>query len=156
MSVFGKSSFDVFTILLLKTGVASECTLVLGQPEVHLQAEMRGERANPWLPPIDSNKDILARLNLDLKKDPVLLHNSFYSVVISFSQGKFYFKYLLRFKYSNGFKTMFTPYDTMSYKRLTSVRWKQITTKHSIWCIVNLLKFKYRNSDPKGFLVNPV
>lgn len=97
VNVFGKSSFDVFTILLLKTGVASECTLVLGQPEVHLQAEMRGERANPWLPPIDSNKDILARLSLDLKKDPVLLHNKFYNVVTSFSQGKYFFKYLLRF-----------------------------------------------------------
>lgn len=68
VSVFGKPSFNVFTILLLNTGVASECTLVLGQPEVHLQAEMRGERANPWFPPIDSNKDILARLNLDLRK----------------------------------------------------------------------------------------
>lgn len=96
-SVFGKSSFDVFTILLLKTGVASECTLVLGQPEVHLQAEMRGERANPWFPPIDSYKDILARSNLDLKKDPALLHNSFYNIVTSSSQGKFYLKYLLWF-----------------------------------------------------------
>lgn len=88
--MFGKSSFDDFTILLLNTGVASECTLVLGQPEFHLQAEMRGIRANPWLPPIDSNKDILARLNLDLKKDLVLLHNSFYNVVTSFSQSKFF------------------------------------------------------------------
>lgn len=113
--MFGKSSFNVFTILLLKTGVASECTLILGQPEVHLQAEMRGERANHWLPPIDSNKDILSRLNLDLKKDPVLLHSSFYNVVTSFRQSKFYFKYCTYqgFNTVTVLKTMFTPYETI-------------------------------------------
>lgn len=97
MSIFGKSSFNVFAILLLKTSVASECTLVLGQPEVHLQAEMRGERANPWIPPIDSNKDILSRLRLDLKKDSVHLQNYSYKMGISYYQGAFNVKYLPSF-----------------------------------------------------------